>query len=116
MTMFQRMAAFDAAGRHYDPAGVVWSSADIMGMFADARDRGDFCGGQIAGYRQDEPGTSIRAIVWYKEIQSFSVHEMDVDTGKPRQVAGVRVKRRKPRPRMSRDFKIWRATRRWEER
>ena len=114
MNIGQRPDFFGGLGQPSDPGSVVWTATDVVGMFVDAQDEGHFGEGRIMTYRRDEADSPIRAIVWYEREKCFSVFEMDFDTRKPRQVGGVRVKR--GRPRLSREFKILRATKKWEDR
>jgi hypothetical protein len=104
----QNFYTFDAAG---------YTAADIKGMFVDAQARGDMNGGKIIEYRWDENGLQLYAIV--RNRKTVSVYEMNLKTGKASPVdqpPNGPVLRRARRPRLSRDMKIWRATKAWEER
>lgn len=110
---------FDAAGRPFAPTGVVYTVTDVISMFVDARDRGEMP--EIIDYRCGPPGAPLYAIAQHKQTGEFSVWEMNVTTGKPRQVAPPPAgptlrKKKRPRPRLSREMKLWRAMKAWEER
>ena len=93
-----------ALGQGYDDA-----------LFVDAVDRGEPGNSQIITYRFHEANSAIHAIMRNKKTGAISVYEMDVVTKTPHIVSGIRVKRNKTRPRVSREFKIWLASKRWED-
>lgn len=109
----------DAAGRPFDPRGAVYTAVDIQGMFIDARERCQMPDLDIVEYRWGEPGAPLYAVARHRHTGDFSLWQMNVKTGQPHQVdpppAGPTL-RKKKRPRLSREMKLWRAMKAWEER
>jgi len=106
----------DAAGRPIDPFGVVWTGTDIKGMFSDAFER-DENAEIVENYWHEYLGWC--AFVRNKVTQLVSLYGMNVKTRKPYLIKprpGEPPRRRKRRPRMSREWKLWQAKRRWEDR
>lgn len=112
-------SGFDASGRPFDPKGVIYTAVDMQGMYVDALIRGDFSNAEIVEYRWDDQGTQLFAVVRDRHNDAISIYAMDVMTGKPYRVnwpPNGPFLRKKKRPRESRDMKVWRATKKWEER
>ena len=116
MNIMQPFDTFRTFPKYPSPKDVVWTAVDVIGMFVDAQQDREFGGGRIVTYRRDGEDSPIRAIVRDKRNDRFAVFEMGIQDHKPRQVAGIRVKRRNSRPRLSREFKLWLAKKRWEDR
>jgi hypothetical protein len=95
---------------------VSYTVVDVKGLFIDAVARGMPKDGEILGYSWDELGSSIRAIIRNRKTGAAAMYEMDLETGEPHEIMSVRIKQRARRPKLSREFKIVRAERLWEER
>lgn len=98
------------------PGGVFHTAVDVKGMFVDAVDRNEPPDSEIVRYRWEDGDSPICALVRDKKTGAVSEYAVDIATGKLLPVippVAPPPKGNRPRPRES---KLWRATKRWEER
>jgi len=110
MSIMQRQTAFDAAGRCFDPRGVVYTVVDMQGFFIDAVLREDPPDAEILRFHREVPNGPLCAVIRNKKTGICSLYGIDLETQAPYLIHKGR------RPWHTRDFKLRRMEMRWRNR
>ena len=85
------LASDHASIQRKDTAQVVWTSADVTGLFVDAFERGALPGLELLGYQSARPGSLPRAFLRHKTTRQVFLYEMECTTGCPRRSKGIKL-------------------------
>lgn len=90
---------------------IQYTSDDIKGMFVDAEARGEPEDGEIIGWHRFKNSDRLCAVILNNSTGTAGIYEMNIIERRPYLVATLH-----PRAWASREFKLWRAERNWQNR
>lgn len=111
---------FDAAGRPFNPEGVVYTTEDMKGLYRDAIANGHPPNSDIVQYEWGPPSLGLCAFIRNRETKEITLYGMNVSTGIPYRIPTPEgeppPRPTRKRPRLSREAKLEQMSRRWQDR